>query len=109
MTLAIGFQSSGQSVPLGSGPPSTLHLSIPTDGTPDEQYQHLMEIAQRLQGMALSVRPSFILAGPKVPVRPAAAYHAFHSTLPPRPMSQLLTVPTVGARILPLASTQHHT
>ena len=44
-TLAIGLQSSGQSVPLGSGPPLTLHLSIPIDGTPDEQYQHLMEIA----------------------------------------------------------------
>ena len=107
-TLAIGLQSFGQSDPLGSGPSPTLHLSIPTDGTPEEQYQYLMETALRLQGMALSVRPSFILAGPGVPVQPAPAYHAFSSTLLPRPLSQLLTVSVVGARIPPLASAQHY-
>ena len=48
------------SLPFGSGPPLALHLSIPTDGSPDVQYQHLMETIQRLQGMALSDRPSFI-------------------------------------------------
>ena len=44
-TLAVKLQSLGQSVPLGSGPPPTLHLSIPTNGTLEEQYQHLMETA----------------------------------------------------------------
>ena len=85
MTLAVGLQSPGQTVPFGSGPLPTLHLSIPTDGTPDEQYQHMMETAQRLQGMALSVCPSFILAAPEVPLQPAPAHHTFPSALPPGP------------------------
>ena len=68
-----------------------------------------METAQWLQGMALSVCSSFIPAGPEVPVRPAPTYHAFHSTLPPRPSSQLLTVLEVGAHIPPLVSAQHYT
>ena len=46
-TLAVGPLSPGQSVSLlfGSSPPQALHLSIPTDGMPDVQYQHLMETA----------------------------------------------------------------
>ena len=39
-TFAVGSLSPGQSVslPFGSGPLPALHLSIPTDGTPDVQY-----------------------------------------------------------------------
>ena len=46
-TFAVGSLSPGQSVslPFGSGPPSVLHFSIPNDGSPDVQYQHLMETA----------------------------------------------------------------
>ena len=49
-TFAVGPLSPGQfvSLPFSSGPPQALHLSIPTNGTPDVQYQHLMELAQRL-------------------------------------------------------------
>ena len=47
-TPVIGSLPSGQSVslPLASGPSPTLYFSIPTDGTPDVQYQYLMELAQ---------------------------------------------------------------
>ena len=49
-TFAVGSLSPGQSLslPFGSGPPSSLHLNIPNDGSPDVQYQHLMETTQRL-------------------------------------------------------------
>ena len=106
-TLAIGLQPSGQSVPLGSGPPPALHFSVPTKGTLEEQYQHLMETTQRLQGMALSVCPSSIPTGLEILVRPAPAYHAFATAPSPRPSSQLLTVPTMGARFPP--PTAQHT
>ena len=90
--------------PLESGPLPVRQLSIPTDGSPEVQYQHVMETAQRLQGMALSVCPSCIPAAPKVPLQPALA----HSTLPPRPLPQLLTAPAMGAQFLPPTSTQHY-
>ena len=47
VTFAVGSLSPRQSVslPFGSNPLPTLHLSIPTDGSPDVQYQHLMETA----------------------------------------------------------------
>ena len=69
-TSAIGPLPSGQSVsrPLDSSPLPVLQLNIPTDGSLEVQYQHLMETAQRLQGMTLSLRPSFTLAAPEVPL-----------------------------------------
>ena len=69
-TSAVGSLPSGQSVslPLGFGPSPTLHLSIPTNGPPDVQYQHLMELAQVFRGMALSVRPSLVPTALEVPV-----------------------------------------
>ena len=41
-TFAIGSQS------LESGPPLVLHFSVPTDESPELQYQHLMETAHTL-------------------------------------------------------------
>ena len=61
-TLAIGFQ------PLEFCPSPVLHFSVPTDGSPELQYQHLMETVHTLQGMALSVRPPCIPAAPEVPL-----------------------------------------
>ena len=82
-TLAVGPLSPGQSVslPFGSSPLQVLHLSIPTNETPDEQYQHMIETAQWLQGMALSVCPSFIPAGPEVPVLPHIMHFLLHFRL----------------------------
>ena len=46
-TLAVGPVSPKQSVsmPLASHPSPALHFSVPTDGMPKAQYQHLMELA----------------------------------------------------------------
>ena len=46
-TSAIGPPPPGQSMSqsLDSGPPSVLQLSIPTDRSPEVQYQQLMEAA----------------------------------------------------------------
>ena len=87
VTSAIGPPPPGQSVsrPLDSGPPPILQLSIPTYGFPEAQYQQLMEAAQRLQGMAISLRPSFTPTAPEVPLRPVLASQAFPHALPPRP------------------------
>ena len=52
---------------LASGPSLTLHFSLPTDKTPDVQFQHLLELGQTLQGMALFIRPSVVPATPEVP------------------------------------------
>ena len=99
VTFAIGSR------PFESGPPPVLRLSIPIDGSPDAQYQHLMETAQTLQGMALSVRPSCIPTAPEVPLQPTPIYTA----LPPRPSPQLLTASVMGAQLLPPESAQHCT
>ena len=66
----IGSLPSRQSMslPLASIPSLTLHFSLPTDGTPDAQYQNLLELAQTLQGMALSIHPSVIPTAPEVPL-----------------------------------------
>ena len=77
-TFAIGSR------PLESSPPPVLQLNIPTDGSLEMQYRQLMETAQRLQGMTLSLRPSFILVAPEAPLRPALASESFPSALPPR-------------------------
>ena len=97
------------SQPLDSGPLSILQLSIPTDGSPEMQYQQLMETAQRLQGMALSLRPSFTPVVPEAPLRPTLASQAFPSAPPPRPSPQLLTAQALGAQLLPPAYAQHPT
>ena len=47
----VGSFPFGQSMSqplLTSGPSRILHFSLPTDGTPDEQYQNMMEMAQTL-------------------------------------------------------------
>ena len=46
-TLTVGPVPPGQSVsvPLASQPSPALHFSVPADGTPEAQYQHLMELA----------------------------------------------------------------
>ena len=65
----VGSLPLGQSVSqplLASGPSPVLHFSLPTDGTPDKQYQHMMEMAQTLQGMALSIRPPVFPITPEV-------------------------------------------
>ena len=87
VTSAIGSLPFGQSVslPLASGPSPTLHLSIPTNGSADVQYQHLMELAQALQGMALSVHPSVIPTALEFPLQLAPAFQALPTTPPPRP------------------------
>ena len=110
VTSVIGSLPSRQSVslPLASGPSPTLHLSIPTDGTPNVQYQRLMELAKALQGMPLSVRPSVIPAAPEVPLQPTPVHHAFPSALPPGPSPQLLIAPTMGAWFPPPTSAQHY-
>ena len=64
-----------------------------------------METAQRLQGMAISVRPSFIPAIPEVPLLPAPAFQAFPTAPPPRPSLQLLTAPMMGSQLPPPAFT----
>ena len=59
-SLVVGSLPFRQSVSqplLAFDPSPVLHFSLPTDGTPDEQYQNIMEMAQTLQGMALSIRP----------------------------------------------------
>ena len=107
--FALGPLPPGQSAsqPLDSGPLPILQLSIPTDGSPEMQYQQLMEIAQRLQGMALSLHPSFTPVAPKAPLRPALASQSFPSVPPPRPPPQLLTASVMGAQLPPLAYAQH--
>ena len=46
-TSTLGPLPPGQSVswPLDSGPPPVLHFSVPTNGSPQAQYQQLMEAA----------------------------------------------------------------
>ena len=66
-----------------------------------------MEAVQKLQGMALSFRPSFTHAAPEAPLRPALASQTFPSALPPRPSPQLLTAPAMGAQLPPSAFAQH--
>ena len=75
-TSTVGSLPLGQSVslPLGSGPLPTLHFSIPTDEPPDVQYQHMMELAQAFQGMALSTRPPVVPVALEVPLQPAPAF-----------------------------------
>ena len=95
------------SLPLGSSLLPSLHVSIPTNGPPEVRYRHLMEIAQAFQGMALSVHPSLTPSAPEVPLHPAPALQAFSTTLPPRPLPQLLTAPMMGAQLPPPTFAQH--
>ena len=47
----VGSLPFGQSVsqpPLATDPSPVLHFSLPTDGTPDEQYQCVIELVQAL-------------------------------------------------------------
>ena len=69
-TSTVGSLLPGQfvSLPLGSGPSPTLHLSIPIDRPLDVRYQHLMKLAQLFWGMALSIRPSVDPVAPEVPL-----------------------------------------
>ena len=66
-----------------------------------------METAQRLQGMALSLRLSFTLVAPEALLRLALASQAFPSAPPPRPPPQLLTAQAMGAQLLPPTYAQH--
>ena len=97
-TFALGSQ------PLEADPRPVLQLSVPTNGSPELQYQHLMETTHTLQGIALSVRPSCIPTDPEVPLQPTPIYTA----LPPRPSPQLLTASAMGAWLPPPASAQHY-
>ena len=91
----VGSFPFGQSVSqplLASDPSPVLHFSLPIDGTPDEQYQNMMEMAQTLQGMALSIRPPVFPVTPEVQ-QPFSVFQA-HPTAPSaRPSPQLLTTP----------------
>ena len=81
---AVGSLPIGQSVsqpPVVSDSSPILHFSLPTDGTPDEQYQCMMKMAQALQGMALSVRPSVFPVAPEIQ-QPFSVFQA-HPTSPP--------------------------
>ena len=111
-SIGLGSQISGQSMslPLASGPSLALQFSIPTDGTPEMQYQHLLGLAQHLQGLALSVRPLVI---PEVPLQPFLQFQCFPTAPLPLPSPQLLIAPTMGASSLPpvqpLHTAQHFT
>ena len=52
--------------PLVSSPLPILPFGLPTDGTPTMQAQHLMDLVQTLQGMALLIHPSMVPATPEV-------------------------------------------
>ena len=96
-TFALGSQS------LESASRPVLQFSVPTHGSPEARYRHLMDLAHTLQGIALSVRPSCIPVAPEVPLQPAVA----HTAPPSRPSPQLHTAPVMGARHLSPASAQH--
>ena len=111
-SFGLGTLPSGQSMslPLASGPSPALQFSIPTNGTPEMQYQHLLGLAQHLLGLALSVCPPVIL---EVPLQPFLQFQSFSTAPLPLPLPQLLTTPTMGASSLPpvhqLHTTQHFT
>ena len=93
------------SSPLGSSPLSAMHLSIPTNGPPEVQYQRLMELAQVFQGMALSTRLSLASFAPKVTLHFAPAFQTSPTAPPPQPSPQMLSTPVMGAQPPPLAFT----
>ena len=101
------------SLPLASGPSLTLHFNLPTNGTPDVWYQYLMQIAQTLQGMTLSILPSMIPTSLEVPLQLAPAFQAHPTAPPPRPSPQLVTALAMGTVSLPPTQTpftaQHYT
>ena len=79
------------------------------------QAQYLMVLAQRLQGMALSLQPTLTapLFTPEVPLQPPLQFQAFPTSPPPLLSPQLLIAPTMGVSSLPLVhapyTTQHFT
>ena len=104
----VGSLPLGQSVSqplLAFGPSPVLYFGLPTDGTPDEQYQHVMELVQALQGMALTIRPLVIPTTPEIPQQPFSVFQAHSTAPPPRPSPQLLTTPVMGATSVPSAQT----
>ena len=78
----VGFRLVGQSVPppVAPVPLQALQFSIPTEGTPEAQYQHLLGLVQHLQDMALSLCPLMALEAPFVP---PFQFQAFPTTPPP--------------------------
>ena len=90
--------------PLAPDPSLVLHFSLPTDGTPDEQYQRVMELVQVLQGMAHTIRPPVFPITPEVQ-QPFSIFQAHPTALLPRPSPQLLTTPAMGATSVPSTQT----
>ena len=94
-------------------PPSAaipLRPGSSVDESSAMQAQHLLAMAQRLQGMAVSLGPASSLPPlltPEVPIQPTLALQAHHTTLLPLPLPQLLAASVMGAPFLPPAFTQH--
>ena len=70
---------------LASDPSQILHFSLPTNVIPDEQYQNMMEMAQTLQGMALSIRPLVVPTTPEFPQQSISLFQAHPTAPPPQP------------------------
>ena len=84
----IGSLSFGQFVsqpPFVSGPFLILLFGLLTDGTPDMQFQQLMELAQTLQGLALSIHPLVVPVTPEVPWQPVSVFQTHSAAPPPQP------------------------
>ena len=60
--------------PLASGPLMTLPFGLPADETPAMQAQHLIALAQKMQGMALSLHLSMASTALEVPLLPVSVF-----------------------------------